>query len=120
MNIFKISTNQITNHAWVTWPNFGVVRSDTGCEKLLNLAFEASPEQVGIFLSNGDEHWLSSLEYYKISGSLDEMFKRVSLRPLIGIGFNNTTTANIFVKLAEQYIIMNVLSNELSNELDDF
>ena len=116
MNIFKISTNQITNHAWVTWPDFGVVRSDTGCEKLLNLAFEASPEQVGIFLSNGDEHWLSSLEYYQLSGSIDEMVKRVTIGPMTGIGFNSTTTAAIFVELAEQYILMNLLSTNA----DDF
>ena len=110
MNIFNISTNQANTQTWVTWPNFGVVRSTTACETLVNLAFEASPDQIGISLKTGDEHWLSSLLYYQVSGSIDELMNRVTtISPLIGIGFDNHMAATVFVDLAEKYILMSLL-----------
>ena len=113
MNIFKISTNQTNTQAWVTWPNLGVVRRPTACEKLLNLAFEASPDQIGISLTTGDEHWLSSLLYYQVSGSMDDLMDRVTtISPLVGIGFDNHIAATVFVDLAEKYIVMSLLSRE--------
>ena len=110
MNIFNISTS--TSQTWITWPGHGLIRSPAAREKLLHMAFDASPDQIGICFENGSIHWLSSLLYYQRTGSIDDLLYRLQLDPLSGIGFSDSVAAEKFINTAEKYIVMTLLTRD--------
>ena len=118
-NICKLSATISPIKGWIiAWPELSNIKNRIVQEKLLYLAFEISPNRIGIYFDNGTMHWLSSSLYYQQSDTLDHLIYQfelgIGVEPLIGIGFSEHELAEKFMNAAEEYLMLILLSKNFT------